>query len=153
MKPMLVCLLLMSPALAGAQTAPASTSHASDEQAIARLHDEWFKAFDAGDASAMDPIESDDFTVAGDFGEVPKPQHLDNVRRRQQAGKTGADSHRRIDNRRFRFHGDAALVTQVDHYDPPGGTPYEFESTEVWVRSGSSWKVAHLHYTRLAKTP
>ena len=152
MKPMLVCLLLISPALASAQSPPPPASHASDEQAIARVHDEWLKAFDTGDAATLERLESDDFTVAGEFGERTKAQHLENVRRRTRSPQDG-EAHRRIDNRKFRFRGDVVLITQVDHYDPPGASPYEFQSTEVWERSGGSWKVAHLHFTRLAKAP
>jgi ketosteroid isomerase-like protein len=153
MKRMFVCLLLVSPAFASAQGAPASGGHAKDEQAIARLHDEWMKAFDAGDAQTLARIESEDFMVAGEFGERQRQEHLDNVRRRPPSSKSDAETTRRIDNRKFRFYGDTALITQTDHYTPPGGGPSEFESTEVWVRSGDSWKVAHLHFTRLAKTP
>jgi ketosteroid isomerase-like protein len=150
---MLVWLLLVSPGFASGQGAPAPGGHARDEQAIARLHDEWMKAFDAGDAQTMDRIESDDFTVAGEFGERNRQDHLDNVRRRGQASKPDAPTIRRIDNRKFRFYGDTALITQTDHYSPPGASPYDFESTEVWVRSGDAWKVAHLHFTRLGPTP
>ncbi len=67
MKWMMVALLSIVPAVAHGQDALPSSKHASDEQAIGRLHDEWLKAYDDGDVETLDRIESDDFSVAGEF--------------------------------------------------------------------------------------
>ena len=94
----LVSLLLISPIFAGGQNAPSSTKRAGAEQEISRLHDEWLKAYDGGDAETLDRIEGDDFTVAGEFGQRSKQQQLDNVRHRSQ--KSSAVT-RTVENRQF----------------------------------------------------
>jgi ketosteroid isomerase-like protein len=139
--------LWLAPALAAGQGA-ASGPNAADERAIVRLQEDWFKAFDAADADATARIETDDFTVSGEFGVFPKDRHLAGIRSRHDAGPREA-SGRKIDDRQFRFHGDTALITQVDRY--PDGRAYQ--DTQVWLRSGGSWKIAHLHFTQLAKKP
>jgi len=150
MKSLIVSILLISPAIASG-AAPAT--NATDEEAIRRLHDVWLKAFDIGDAATLDRIEHDDFTVAGEFGLRTKAQHLEGARRRQQSGQT-EEAIRRFDNRQFRFYGDVALITQTDHYPAkPPESAYDFQTTEVWVRSGGSWRVAHIHFTRVATKP
>lgn len=60
----------------------------------------------------MDRIEADDFTVAGEFGQSTKQQHLDRSRGRQQSEKP-EEGNRRFDNRQFRFYGDVALITET----------------------------------------
>jgi ketosteroid isomerase-like protein len=143
----LLCVML-APVFAGGSASAAAADRAADEQAIVKAHDEWFKAFDALDADATGRIETDDFTVATEAGVIPKDRHMAGIRRRREAGP-GKASGRKSDNRQFHFYGDTALVTQNDHY--PDGR--EFQDTMVWVRSGQSWKVAHLHYTLMAKKP
>lgn len=134
--------------VAGQGAAPASGRNTADEQAIALLQEDWFKAFDAADAEATGRIETDDFTVSGEFGVFPKDRHMAGIRSRHDAGP-GKATGRRIDSRQFRFHGDTALITQTDHY--PDGR--EYQDTQVWVRSAGAWKIAHLHFTLLARKP
>jgi ketosteroid isomerase-like protein len=148
MKWTLVLVLLLTFQVPGnGQTAQPSTGRAEDEQAIRKLHDAWLKAYDAGDAEALDRLEDDDFVVAGEFGERTKQQQLDSVRHR--TGKSEAVD-RKADPQRFRFYGDVALITEVDHASS-AERPDKFQSTEVWVRAGSTWKVVHLHFSHLAK--
>jgi ketosteroid isomerase-like protein len=145
MKWLLISLLLLFPAWASGQSAPAASS--ADEQAIAKLHGEWLKAFDAGDADAMNRIESDDFTVAGDFGQVTKQTQLDRIRQRTEKSQ---EVKRSNENRQVRFYGDVAVLTETDHATTTGGTG-DFQSTEVWVKHGDSWQVVHLHFSGLPK--
>jgi ketosteroid isomerase-like protein len=150
MKWALVFVLLLTFAMPGhGQTAQPTTGRADDEQVIHKLHDAWLKAYDTGDAETLDRIEGDDFTVAGEFGERSKQQQLDSVRHRTEKSEA---VNRKADPQHFRFYGEVALVTEIDHAATAEG-PYEFQSTEVWVRAGSTWKVVHLHFSRLAKEP
>jgi ketosteroid isomerase-like protein len=146
----LVFVLLLTFQIPGnGQAAQPSTGRADDEQVIRKLHDAWLKAYDTGDAETLDRVEGDDFTVAGEFGERTKQQQLNSVRHRTEKSEA---VNRKTDPQRFRFYGEVALVTEIDHASSAEG-PYEFQSTEVWVRAGSTWKVVHLHFSRLAKEP
>jgi ketosteroid isomerase-like protein len=147
MKWALISILLVLPVWAGAQSASAAAGSSADEQAIAKLHDDWLKAFDTGDADVMNRIESDDFTVAGNFGQVTKQTQLDRVRERAQKSM---EVKRSNENRQIRFYGDVAVLTETDHATTAEGTG-DFQSTEIWVKHGDSWQVVHLHFSGLPK--
>jgi hypothetical protein len=126
----------------GEKSSP-SAGRTDDEQAISRLNEECLKAYDIGDVATLDRIEDGDFTLSGDFGVVTKQQQLDRVR--QRTGKTEVVT-RKIDPQQFRFYDNVALVTETDRPTTADGT-FAFQSTEVWVRRGDSWKMVHLHYS------
>jgi ketosteroid isomerase-like protein len=134
------------------QTAPASSNHAGanhtdDEQVIRRLNEDVLKAYNLGDVKTLDRIEDSDFVLTGDFGEVTKAQQIDDVGHR----KPNATSvHVTVANERFRFYGDAALLTEIERYGDGEDFP-KFESTSVWVRRGGDWKLVHLHFSKLSK--
>jgi hypothetical protein len=117
----------------------------ADERVIRQLNEECLHAYDTGDASTLDRIEGADFTVSGDFGVISKREHLDQVR--QRTAKTDVIS-RKIDPQVFRFYESVALVTETDRPTTKDGT-FAFQSTEVWLRVGDSWKLVHLHYSQL----
>jgi Domain of unknown function (DUF4440) len=125
--------------------AMATAGHADDERAIRQLNEDCLKAHDIGDVATLDRIEDADFTISGDFGVVSKQQQLDKIRHR--TGKPEVVT-RKIDPQRFRFYDSVALVTETDRPTTADGT-FAFQSTEVWVRRGDSWKLVHLHYSRV----
>ena len=134
------------------QAAPAASNHTGanhtdDEQAIRQLNVDVLKAYNLGDVKTLDRIEDSDFVLTGDFGEVTKTQQINDVGRR----KPNATSVNVIvANERFRFYGDAALLTEVERYGDGADFP-KFESTSLWVRRGADWKLVHLHYSKLSK--
>ena len=73
----LVSILMTASTFASGQGATLASTHATDERAIIQLRDALLKAYDAGDVKTLSEIEDDDFTLAGDFGQVTKQQHLD----------------------------------------------------------------------------
>jgi hypothetical protein len=75
----------------------------------------------------LSEIEDNAFTLAGDFGQVTKQQPLDQVRRRQKPQVVS----RTID-KAFRFYGDVALLTEVDHARDAEGKA-DFQATILWV--------------------
>ena len=109
--------------------------------------DALLKAYDAGDVKTRSEIEDDTFTLAGDFGQMTKQQHLDQVRRREKAQVVS----RKIDNQ-FQFYGDVALQTEVDHATDAEGKA-DFQTTILWVRHGNTWLAAHMHYSKLIDKP
>ena len=66
-----------------------------DERAIIQLRDALLKAYDAGDGKTLSEIEDDAFTLAGEFGQMTKQQHLDQVRGRDAADRGGSRDRRR----------------------------------------------------------
>jgi hypothetical protein len=54
-----------------------------------------------------------------------------------------------VANERFRFYGDAALLTEVERYGEGKDFP-KFESSSLWVQRGGDWKLVHLHFTKLS---
>lgn len=144
LKLVLVSVLMISSNFATARAGPAP---GIDEQTIRQLNEDWLKAYDAGDVAALDRIEADGFTVAGEFGERTKQQQLDEIRKRAEKAQAG---NREIAPQQFRFYGDVALVTETDHYSSTGGSD-DYCSTSIWIRHGGTWKVVNLHFSRLAK--
>ena len=126
----------------------ASSNNADKEQTIRQLNEQLLHAYDIADIPALDSMESDDFTVSGDFGISNKQLHLDRTRKR---GPYSVAVDRKFENQLFRFYGDVALLTEVDRASTTGGGSSSYQSTSVWIRHGETWKVAHLHYSELAK--
>jgi hypothetical protein len=124
---------------------PAAGHANNDEQTIRLLNEECLKAHDMGDVTSLDRIEDTDFTLSGDFGVVSKQQQLDGIRKRTSKPEVIT---RKIDPQQFRFYDSVALVTETDRPTTADGT-FAFQSTEVWVRRGDSWKLVHLHYSRV----
>jgi ketosteroid isomerase-like protein len=147
MKWALIFLLLTASMFANGQSVSPASTRAQDERATIQLRDALFKAYDAGDVKTLSEIEDDDFTLAGDFGQMTKQQHLDQVRRRARPQVVA----RKIDNQ-FRFYGDVALLTEVDHAADAEGKA-DFQTTILWVRHGNTWRVAHMHYSKVNDKP
>ena len=122
-----------------------SGDHSADEQAIKKLNEECLNAHDVGDVATLDRIEDADFTLSGDFGVVTKSQQLDHVRHRNTKNEVIS---RKIDPQQFRFYDNVALVTETDRPTTADGT-FAYQSTEVWVHRNDSWKLVHLHYSRV----
>jgi ketosteroid isomerase-like protein len=147
MRSMLISILMITSTFANSQSASSPTGHASDEHAIIQLRDALLKAYDAGDIKTLSEIEDDNFTLAGDFGQLTKQQHLDQVRHREKPQVVSC----KTDNQ-FRFYGDVALLTEVDHATDAQGKA-DFQTTILWVRHGNTWRVAHMHYSMLNDKP
>jgi ketosteroid isomerase-like protein len=146
MKWLLISMLVTASTFAAGQGAAAGT-RANDEQAIIKLRDALYKAYDAGDVKTLSDLEDDSFTLAGDFGQVTKQQHLDQVRHREKPQIVS----RTIDNQ-FRFYGDMALLTEVDHAHGADGNA-DYQTTILWVRHGNTWRVAHMHFSKIENKP
>lgn len=127
---------------------PDATGHGDDERTIRQLNEQCLHAHDIGDAVTLDRIEDADFTLSGDFGVISKQQQLEKVG--QRATKTTEVITRKIDPQVFRFYDNVALVTETDRPTTKDGA-FAFQSTEVWVRRGDSWKLVHLHYSPVAE--
>jgi hypothetical protein len=147
MRWMLISLLLTASTFAGRQSVSPASTRAQDERAIVQQRDALLKAYDAGDVKILSAIEDDTFTLAGDFGQFTKQQHLDQVRRREKPQVVS----RKIDNH-FQFYGDVALLTEVDHATDAEGKA-DFQTTILWVRHGNTWLAAHMHYSKLIDKP
>jgi hypothetical protein len=144
MKVATIVLLWVGVGLAYGQGVP--SNHAGDERAIRQLNVEVLKAYNLGDVKTLDRIEDADFTLTGEFGEVAKAKQIDSVSHRPP---NAASVNVMVANERFRFYGDAALLTEVERYGEGKDFP-KFESSSLWVRRGGDWKLVHLHFTKLS---
>jgi Domain of unknown function (DUF4440) len=115
-----------------------SQSALPEEETLRQLNEKLPKAHDKADVTTLDQIESDDFTLAGDFGTVTKREHLDQVR---LAGGQPEPVNRLIIPQQIRFYGDVALITETDHASRSGGAKSDYQTTSMWVRSGESWRI------------
>lgn len=122
-----------------------TAGHAKDEETIRQLNEEVLHAHDVADAATLDRIEDADFTISGDFGVVTKQDQLNEIRKRTRSPEVIS---RKIDPQVFRFYDGVALVTETDRPTTKDGT-FAFQSTEIWVQRGESWRLVHLHYSRL----
>lgn len=147
MKWLLISMLVTASTFAAGQGAPGAGPRASDEQAIIKLRDALYKAYDAGDVKTLSEIEDGSFTLAADFGQVTKQQHLDQVRHREKPQIVS----RTIDNQ-FWFYGDMALLTEVDHAHAADGSA-DYQTTILWIRRGNTWRVVHMHYSKIDNKP
>ena len=147
MRWVLISILMTAFTFSSGQSPASASAHSGDERAIIQQRDALLKAYDAGDVKTLSEIEDDDFTLAGEFGQVSKQQHLDQVRRREKPQVVS----RQIDNQ-FRFYGDVALLTEVDHATDAEGKA-DFQTTILWVRHGNTWRVAHMHYSKVTDRP
>lgn len=138
--------LLFAFTLPSGKSSP-SAGNADNERVIRQLNEECLHAHDIGDAVTLDRIEDADFTISGDFGVVSKQQQLERVRQRTSKPEVIT---RKIEPQVFRFYDGVALVTETDRPTTKDGT-FAFQATEVWVRRGDSWKLAHLHYSAMAE--
>jgi hypothetical protein len=94
MKWAMISILMAMSAFGFGPSASANNGHARDEKAIPQLRDTLLKAYDSGDVKTLSEIEDDDFTLAGEFGQVTKQQHLGQAGRREKPQVVS----RKIDN-------------------------------------------------------
>jgi uncharacterized membrane protein len=146
--PLGVVLAIGAVSFAKSLASSASSNDAAKEQTLRLLNEQMLHAYDVADLLALDRVESDGFTVSGDFGIVNKQQHLDRTRKR---GPYSVTVNRKIEDQQFRFYGDVALLTEVDLASADGGGTSSYQSTSVWIRQGETWKVVHLHYSELVE--
>ena len=84
MRPGIIFLFWIFAVFTCAQAAPAANGRSVDEQAIRQLNEDVLKAYNLGDVKTLDTVEDSDFVLSGDFGEVPKAQQLNDMRRSQR---------------------------------------------------------------------
>ncbi len=143
---LILVFLALATAFVGSTAGSNSATSADDEQTIRALNLEWLRVYDFRDVAALDRIEDNDLTLAGDFGQIDKRAHLDSVRKE---AATAGQVNRLIEKQQIRFYCDIAVVTEVDRYPDDKRS---FQSTGIWVKRADSWKPVHLHYTVLATT-
>lgn len=126
---------------------------ASHEQ-LTDLDRRWTEAEVDGDATTLDGLATDDFTLVGPAGFVlGKQQWLD----RYRDGNRDLRMHSlRFEEDGTRVYGDTAVTigrwTQEAEYreHPVSG---EFRVTRLAVRDGSGWRLAGLHLSPIAGPP
>ena len=135
------CLILLTVCLSGVARAQIGQA----EQAVIEAHNAWFAAFDRGDIEAIDQIETDDFVLVNGDRIVEKHQQLENIR---TGFGGGVEMTRVVGVHSFSLLGNAAVITGVAYSSSQaGGDSIVF--TEVWVQSGSSWRIRSAHFSTI----
>jgi uncharacterized protein (TIGR02246 family) len=135
---LLFCVALTArPAVA----APAET----DVVAVTAVLHAACRAYQVGDADALERLLSPDYTLTDSRGAViTREQDIAEVR-------TGAVRYVLFENRdmRVRIHGDAAIVTGRTHVESTPGKRLVFQFTDTLIRRDGRWLVAASHATRI----
>jgi ketosteroid isomerase-like protein len=137
----LTLLLLLSPALAGAQSPPTL------EQADAA----WNRLRLQGDAPALAPLLAEDWLLTHSDGRIQhKADYLHELATRQRRNT-------RIDNEdvQLRRYGDTAVITGTSvQAAVSDGKPWQgrFRFTRVWVQREGHWQMVASHSSPLADT-
>lgn len=134
-----------SPAPAAA-TPPAgdSSTRASlaAAQEIAALHTRWRDALAKRDTVFFAGVLVDNFQITGGQATLDKQQFMHAI-----AEDSGGVAPSRFEQTSVRLYGDVAVATGLIRYDIPGdAVPALTRYSEVWVREGTRWRAAHLHY-------
>jgi len=132
----------------------AGSSHArdaaQDERDLRRVEAAVCHAFEIGDAEALRKDLAPDFTLTSSTGVVTDfEQNVAEVAQRDPAYEIFRNHGQKV-----RLYGDAAIVTGITSIKgKSGGTAFEgdFQFTDTWVHTGSGWKLAASHASRLPK--
>ncbi len=128
-----------APPVLGDSTAKVSMEAAQD---IAGLHARWIQALANRDTAFFSATLVDNFQLTGGRGSLNKPQFLAAIQ-----ADTGGVAPSQFEETSVRLYGTVAVVSGLIRYDIPGEPrPALTRYTEVWVRDGQRWRVAHLHY-------
>jgi ketosteroid isomerase-like protein len=150
----LACLVACAgapPAGSGPSPAPAAGPLPSDSttqaslaaaQEIAALHTRWRDALTQRDTAFFAAVLVDNFQITGGQATLDKRQFMEAV-----ASDTGGVAPSRFEQTSVRLYGQVAVATGLIRYDIPGeAEPALTRYSEVWVREGTRWRAAHLHY-------
>jgi len=111
-------------------------------QEIAELHARWIQALAKRDTAFFSAALVDNFQLTGGRGSLNKPQFIAAIE-----ADTGGVAPSQFEDTSVRLYGTVAVVSGLIRYDIPGEpVPALTRYTEVWVRDGQRWRVAHLHY-------
>ncbi|MDX2236395.1 MAG: nuclear transport factor 2 family protein [Hyphomonadaceae bacterium] len=141
---MKLLLLAAAFALSACATAPRSLDGTRAE--ILALQQRWAEARMAQDAAYLEEFYADDFRVlAMDGNEVSRAEDIANFATKILKPELIANEDMEV-----RVYGDAAVVTGVErvrgtYRDFPGAFTLRF--TNIYVRDGGRWRLAHHHST------
>jgi len=109
---------------------------------IAVLHTRWSEALAKRDTVFFGRALLDNFLITGSRATLDKRQFMAAV-----AADSGGVPPSRFEQTTVRLYGQVAVVTGLIRYDLPGESePALTRYSEVWVKDGSKWRAAHLHY-------
>jgi len=120
----------------------------SGEPELARLNEEFARAFVASDAIRYSALLAEDFqAVLADGRRIDRAEFL-----LQAASPSGASGFR-LGELSVRQYGDTAVMGALADYIKEDGTPVRTRYTGVWVRSGGRWRMVSVQFTRAPSPP
>jgi hypothetical protein len=125
--------------------APASRAEPSADEAVVRqLNAEYVRAFLTSDVGKFGQLLGDDFHgVLADGRVIDRAEFL-----RQAAQRPDAED-LRLAEVSVRTYTDTAVVTALVTYHRQQGAPVRTRYATLWVRSGASWRITWVQWTRV----
>jgi ketosteroid isomerase-like protein len=134
----------------------AAADEAGDRRQIQTVREQWHKAFLNGDTEKMSRFETDEFIVITENIVSNKKDQLAGIKKRVDEGNWLPKGITSINvDVKIRFVGkDAAIVSgHVANKVPDEEKPrMQFAITEVWQRTDTGWRAAHLHFHRIQES-
>ena len=128
----------------------ASKSPSGDEQEIRKIEQEWLDAIVKRDASYVEKIEADDYTVTGPLGRTLNKQ--EDVKD-TTSGETTFEK-MAIDDLKVRLYGDTAIangIATVKAKTKGKNESGRYAWTDVFVKTNGEWKAVSGQVTAIAR--
>jgi ketosteroid isomerase-like protein len=134
-----VVLALMASFPLGLSPTVSLADDASDRRAIESAAQQWTKAFNERDATALTAIVTEDVQLLdGGVSPIVGPAHARDAWLRAAAMSQGDIRSR---EQEIVISGDVAWRVGSIAYKSPGGGSLQGQSLEIWKRSGDGWKL------------
>ena len=152
--PLLACAESTTNSSSGAAPVAASENDEAGRQALGKAEDDWAKAVEAHDTTALARMIAHDFHGTEDSA---KTFGRDDVLR--DVADTAAQTRNlRDEDRQIRIYGNGTVgvVTAHAHWTlEKGRRPGEYSAryTETWVKQDGRWQVVAGHYTNIVPPP
>ena len=118
----------------------------SDASTIRSLELKWTESYKQRNIEILSSLLADDFVITIEDGSIfSKPGYISH-----SADPSVRVQVAELSDLKVRMHGATAVVTGAYHEKgESNGKPYEYRDrlTDVWMKSGASWRVVASHYS------
>jgi hypothetical protein len=122
--------------------APGVSAAQSDDTALKSIEQAWVTASVQSDRATLDKLLDDSFIEIMPSGASRSKSDL-LIAQPPTKGSTQS-----LQDVQVRVYGDSAVVTGINRYAAPGMPAHNFAFTDVYVRSGDSWRAVATHISR-----
>lgn len=138
--------LIVTLCVFGASALSLVAQEKSDASTIRSLELKWTESYKQRNIEILSSLLADDFVITIEDGSVfSKPGYISH-----SADPSVRVQVAELSDLKVRMHGATAVVTGAYHEKgESNGKPYEYRDrlTDVWMKSGASWRVVASHYS------